>query len=183
MWYGGIGSSRAQLSSMTWTSSSEMSIDQRSSQRSSNQRLELVAGVVVEDVDVELALRREAGQRQVAAAEEADLRVVRVLAVEQVELGVQRVPKEQLDAHLAAAELLGEPAQARLVGVGRDAEGELLAELLGETRLQPQRRRVVHAVLGCAQAHRARGTRPPGASASRPAAGSRSRRRPPSCSM
>ena len=63
MWYGGIGSSRAQLSSMMPASSSEMSRHQRSFQRSSNQACELVAGVVVEDVDVQLALALESPAR------------------------------------------------------------------------------------------------------------------------
>ena len=62
MWYGGSGSSRAQLSSMISTSSSEMSMHQRSSQRSSNHLASLSAGVVVEHVDVQLALLGQAGE-------------------------------------------------------------------------------------------------------------------------
>ena len=93
---------------------------QRSFQRSSNQRCELVAGVVVEHVDVQLALLREAATGQVAAAEVADDRVDRVGPEEQVELGVQRVAEEQLDDDLPGAESGrpggASPASSALVG-------------------------------------------------------------------
>ena len=65
-------SSRAQLSSMISTSSSEMSRHQRSFQRSSNQLGQFLAGVVVEDIDVQLALVGQAGRGEIAAAEKAD---------------------------------------------------------------------------------------------------------------
>ena len=52
---------------------------------------ELGAGVMVEDVDVELALALEARQRQVAAAEKADGRIDLVRAMDEIKLGVQRV--------------------------------------------------------------------------------------------
>ena len=67
---------------------------------------ELVAGIMVEDVDVQLALTGEAGLGKVAAAQIADNWVDGVGAVEQVELGMERVGKEELDDELAGLELL-----------------------------------------------------------------------------
>ena len=58
---------------------------------------ELLAGIVVEHIDIQLALLREARQRQVAAAEIAHPRTDEVLATEQIQLGVKRVAKEELD--------------------------------------------------------------------------------------
>ena len=96
---------------------------QRSFQRSSNHLASFVAGVVVEHVDVELALLGEAGERQVAAAEEADRRVDRVRPEEQIELGVKRVAEEQLDHQpclaLSCAARRRRPASSAFVGTPR----------------------------------------------------------------
>ncbi len=54
---------------------------------------ELVAGIVVEHVDVEFALLRQAGERQVAAAQVADGWVQRVGAEVQIQLGVEVMPQ------------------------------------------------------------------------------------------
>ena len=106
-------------------------------------RRELFAGVVVEHVDVELALTGQPGLREVAAAQIPDHRVGRVGPEQQVELGVQRMPEKQLHHDLPRPYLPRQPPQARLVLVGRGAERQLLPELLGQLLLQPQRRLVV----------------------------------------
>ena len=49
---------------------------------------QLVAGVVVENIDIQLPLVRQAGKRQVAAADKADSGVHLVGAEEQIEFGV-----------------------------------------------------------------------------------------------
>ena len=142
--------------------------------------LELVAGVVVEHVDVQLALRRQARQRQVAAAEKADRRVVRVVPEEQVELGVEGMAEEQLDAApcrlRSCSASRRSPASSALVGMptascSRNSSASASsAAAPSRCRSAPRRR----------EAHRDRGTRPPAGAASRRAADSRSRRRPPS---
>ena len=112
---------------------------------------------MVEHVDVQLALLRKAGERQVAAAEIADHRVDRVGPEEQVELGVQRMAEKQFDDDLLGLDLCRQPAQPGLVVVRRDAEGQLLAELFGELFFEPQGFRIVdagfvfHEAQGCAQ--------------------------------
>src|SRR5207253_245678 len=55
--------------------------------------LQLVAGIVVENVDIQLTLLDQARQSEVAASKKADCRVVHVLAVKQIELRVQRMAK------------------------------------------------------------------------------------------
>jgi hypothetical protein len=61
---------------------------------------QLTAGVVVEHVDIQFTLFGEACERQVAAAQETDSRVVGIGAMSQVQLGMERMPKEQLDDDL-----------------------------------------------------------------------------------
>ena len=53
---------------------------------------ELIAGIVVQHVDVQFAMIGQAGERQVAAAEIADRGVQRIWPKKQVQLGVQRMP-------------------------------------------------------------------------------------------
>jgi hypothetical protein len=97
----------------------------------------LLRCVVVEHVHVEFALMRQAGEREVAGAEEPDDGVDGVRAEAEVELGVERVPKEQLHDHLAGLELRGETAQTGFILIRGRAEGELGAELLRQLALQP----------------------------------------------
>ena len=57
------------------------------------------------------------------------------MAKEQIELGVQRVRRNSLTTTLRALSLRASRRSAVLVLVGRRAEGQLLAELLGRRRL------------------------------------------------
>ena len=127
MWYGGGGCSRAQLSWMMATSSSEISRHQRSFHRSSNHLRQFLAGVVVHYVHVQLALAGQAGQSEIAAAKIADGRIDGIGAEEEIELGVQLVAHEKLDDDLLGLDLSGEPPQAGLVVVGRHPQRQLVA--------------------------------------------------------
>ncbi len=93
---------------------------------------EFLGGVVVEDVNVEFTLHGESGEDEVAGAKETGDGVVGIGAETEVKLGVERVAEMEFDNELACLELRGEPAQAGIVLVGRGAEGELVAEFLGE---------------------------------------------------
>jgi hypothetical protein len=108
---------------------------------------EFLRGVVVEHVHVEFALLGEAGEGEVAGAEEGGDGVVGVGAKAEVELGVERMAEEELHHELARLELGGEAAQARLVFVGRCAQGELGAELFGELALEADDELVADSVL------------------------------------
>ncbi len=98
---------------------------------------ELVAGVDVQHVDVELALPRQPREREVAAPEEGDPRAHRVAPVDQVELRVERPP--QVKAHLdpPLPELPGEQAQRDLVLARRHPARELLPEVVGDLPPRP----------------------------------------------
>ena len=67
---------------------------------------ELVAGVMVEDVYVQFPLFGEAGLGEVAAAQVADDGIDGIGAVQQVELGMERVGEEEFNDDLAGLELL-----------------------------------------------------------------------------
>ncbi len=82
-----------------------MSRHQRSFQRSSNQPAELLAGVVVEHIDVQLALLGQAGEGQVAAAQIADDRVDRDRGGRADRAWRAGVPQEQLDDQLPGPDL------------------------------------------------------------------------------
>ena len=107
--------------------------------------LELARGVLFEHVDVEFALPGEPREREVAAAHVADERHDRVVAPQQVELGVQGMAKEEFDHDLARPQLHGKPAERPLVLIARGAGRELLAQLLGEVDMQAVSGRVVDA--------------------------------------
>ncbi len=96
---------------------------------------QLDRGVRIEHIDIQLALLGESGQGQIAAAEIAHNRIDRVPPKQQIQLGVQRVAQVHLDDQLARPELAGELPQGRLIGVGRHAEGQLIAEFLGDMAL------------------------------------------------
>jgi len=87
--------------------------------------------VVIQDIDVQLALRRQSRHRQIAAAQVADDGVDRVGTEQQVQLGVQRVAEEQLDAHLVRLDLRRQTAQPSLVCICRATRHQLVAEFLG----------------------------------------------------
>ena len=76
-------------------------------------------------------------------------------AVQQVELGVQGVPQEQLDGQLPGPDLGRQPAQRGLVLVGGRADHQLPAELLGQLLLEAEGRLVVHRLGIVGQAQRA----------------------------
>ena len=97
---------------MISTSSCEMSRQKRSSQRSSNQWLSLLSGVLFDDVDVELALVGQAGKGQVAAAQIADDGRDFVIPEEQIELGMEGVAKKELDDDFTGSQLLARRRRA-----------------------------------------------------------------------
>jgi len=88
--------------------------------------------VVVQHIDVQLALPGQALQREVAAANKAGDGVVDIVPKQQIQLGVQRVGQKQLDADLAGAQLAGQGAQRCLVFAGGDAQCDLLAQVRGK---------------------------------------------------
>ena len=83
------------------------------------------AGIMVQDIDVQLPLAGEPGHGEVAAADEAGHGVVGVPAVDQIELGVQAMRQEDLDQQTAIMELAGQLAQGRLVLVAGRPQTEL----------------------------------------------------------
>ena len=107
--------------------------------------LQFESGIVVEHVDVQLALPGKAGESQVAAAQVAHDRVDGVVAEQQVELRVQRVAQEELDDNPTGAKLRRQSPQSQFVRVGGYADGQLLAQLLGELDSKAMRSLVVDA--------------------------------------
>ena len=94
---------------------------------------------------------REAREREVAAAEVADDGVDGIGAEKKIELGVKRMTEKQFDDKLPRPELRGQTTQTRLVGIGRNSERQLAAELLGQPLLQAQGRLVVELVIVLSQ--------------------------------
>ena len=84
---------------------------------------------MLDHVDVKLALAGEAGESQVAAADVVDERHAVYLSVNYVELRVERVFEEKLDARLVAAQLAGEMSERCFSLGGRQAELKLLLEV------------------------------------------------------
>ena len=120
----------AQLSSMISTSSSEMSMHKRSFQRSSNQLASLVQASWSRTSTFSSPCLRQPGQREVAAAEVADLGIDRVRTKQEIEFGVERVAQEQLDDDLPGSDLGCQAAQTGFIVVGRDPDRQLVAEVL-----------------------------------------------------
>ena len=114
--------------------------------------LELEAGIVLEDVEVELALLNQAGHGEVAAADESGDRVVRVVPVVEVELGVECMAEEELDDKFAGLELVAEAAEGGFVTVGGSAEGKLLPKCFGHLRAQPRRLAIIDRVVALGEA-------------------------------
>lgn len=67
---------------------------------------QLAGGVVVENIHVQLALVSEAGRGEIGASNETDRWQVRVVAVDQIELRVQRAIQIQAHAQLSGPELM-----------------------------------------------------------------------------
>ncbi len=114
---------------------------------------QFLAGVLIDHVDIQFALLGQSGEREVATAEIAHRGTDRIGPEQEVELGVQRMTQEQLDDDLPRPELRGQTPQARLVFIGRRADGQLLAELRSQLLLQPDRRLVVDRAFASEQTH------------------------------
>ena len=97
-----------------------------------DQHVELLAVV---DAGVEFALTRKARQREVAAAHDGVDGMAALVAVGQIELGMEALAQIELHADLATLQLGREPAQRSLSGLGRIAQHELVAKLLGNLLL------------------------------------------------
>ena len=91
---------------------------------------------VVEHIDIQLPMARQAGQRQIAAADKAGDGVVHIVAEQQIQLGVQRVRQKQLDHHLPRAQLPSQAAQPGFVLAGGNAQRDLLAQVGGKLGFQ-----------------------------------------------
>lgn len=91
---------------------------------------QFVARVVIHHIDIQFALERETRECKVAAADKSHLRINRVRSVQQIELGVKLMLKEQLHGHFFPANLPSQTPQTGLVIVARCAEGKLGAKLL-----------------------------------------------------
>ena len=96
---------------------------------------QFVAGIVLQHVNVQFALLGKAGECEVAAPQEAGDWVVGVMAVQQIELGVQRVAQIDLHDQLVATNLFGQLPERRFVFIGRDAKGQLVTKFLGNAAL------------------------------------------------
>ena len=66
---------------------------------------------------------------------------------------MQAVLDEELDDDLFGLDLGGQAPKAPFIRIGRCADAELIAELLGQCFLHPERRGVVHAGMAFGQAH------------------------------
>src|SRR5207248_3312638 len=85
--------------------------------------------------DVQLALLRQSGRREVAAPDEGGPRVARLMVTE-VQLCVEPVPQEEADMRLSGAELARKPAQPPHGSVVRQAEGQLAPKAVQQPRLK-----------------------------------------------
>ena len=85
-------------------------------------------GILVQHVDVQLALAFESGHGEVAAAEVGNDRIDGILPVRKVEFCMERVLEEELHMQAFFPELLDQPLETRLVRVCGVANGELLPE-------------------------------------------------------
>ena len=87
--------------------------------------LELLAGVLIEHIDVQFPLLRQSGEREIAASQKSSRRIVGVYAVNEVQLRVQAIPQEQLDDELLGFELRTEPPKPCFVRIVRCAKHQL----------------------------------------------------------
>ncbi len=101
---------------------------------------------MIQHVNVQLALFGQSGESQIAAADEPDARMVRIVAMTEIKLGVELVAQEKFDDDFARLDLFAQPAQRRFVLIGRRAEGQLLAEPFRRAPAQTNHRGVVYVV-------------------------------------
>ena len=107
---------------------------------------QLRAGVMIQNVDIQLALFGQAGECQVAAPEVACRRIHRVGAEKEIEFRVQRVPQEQFHHDFLGLQLLRQPPQAGFIRISRGANAKLFPELFGEPLLQTDGRLIIELV-------------------------------------
>ena len=86
--------------------------------------------VAVQDIDIQFALFFQTGESQVAAAQKSDCRIHRVVAMRQIQLGVQRMAREKFRFHFAVLQLLAQPPQRGFVGGGGETDRQLLGEIV-----------------------------------------------------
>ena len=115
---------------------------------------EFFAGVLVNHIDIQFALSRQAGKGEVATPDIAHDGRHWIVPKQQVKLGVQGMPAEDLHDHLAGAELAGEAAETHFIRRGRSADRQLFAEVLGQLPLGAIRLLVVHASVSAIKPHR-----------------------------
>jgi hypothetical protein len=99
-------------------------------------RRQLVAGVVIGDIDVQFALLRQSGEREITAAEEADGRTHWVVPKQEVQLRVQCVAKIEFHHDFARFDLRGQAAQSGFICVRGRAQSQLIAKVAGQRLLQ-----------------------------------------------
>src|ERR1700674_1999746 len=87
--------------------------------------LQLVAGVLIEDIDIQFSLLRKTGEGQVAATKKTSRRVVGISSMNQIELCVERVAQEQLYNELLGFKLCAQPPKPRFVRIVRRSEHQL----------------------------------------------------------
>ena len=107
---------------------------------------ELLRGVGVNHVHVQLTLPFQAREGQVAAAHVRHARRGVIRPVQEVQLGVQQEAQEQLDLHLPFFQLSAQAAQARLVTVRRGPQHQLLPERFRHAPPEPLGLLVVQSV-------------------------------------
>ncbi len=98
---------------------------------------QLPAGVMIEHVYIQFALLRQSGESQIAAPEKTNDRVDGVLAMEQIEFGMQRMAQKQLNDDFPSAELRGQSAQGRFVLIGWNPNSQLRPEIISQSLLVP----------------------------------------------
>lgn len=96
---------------------------------------QLVASVVIEHVNIQLTLAGQTSEGQIAAAKVANSGIDGIWSEKQVELGVERMAKKELDDYLLLLDLASQSSQASFVFVRGCANGQLLAEILCQSFL------------------------------------------------
>jgi hypothetical protein len=84
----------------------------------------------------QLALLGQPSESQVAAPKEARGGIVYVSSMAQVQLGVQRMSQVKLHNNLLSLNLRTQPTEPKLIGITRNAKGQLLPEVLSHAALE-----------------------------------------------
>ncbi len=100
--------------------------------------------ILLDHIYVEFALFRETCEGQVATSHIANNRHLLVIAMQQVELGVQLVAQIELDDDAPTLEIRAQTSQPLLIGVRWYANRQLLAEILCHAIFEPNRGRPIH---------------------------------------